>query len=349
MNDCPWYPEIIVLGPGGMKGFLELGFLIKLFSIGFLKKVDTYVGCSVGSLISLLLVAGFSPTEIVTDAVDTDFFKDITEIRLVDIKDNTGLISNHRIKDKLSARLEEKFGIVPTLNQLYLATGLKYVSVSYNLTHQRVEYLDYETEPHLSAVDAALLSMNIPFLFYKLKYRACTYIDGAFGNPYPIDICDNGQVDILGISISSQSVLIDEDNPLIYLYRIIHSSMSEIKARIIKNCSTRCKHVELKSTTIDLTGLSYRNTEKSQMLIHGYNEASKFIDNLSHPLSVTDDIDETPFCIDENPDQMTGALESVTIESSADAWLVGPSSDNVIYLPMTDKNRETLKRFSNSQ
>lgn len=288
-SDSLWLPDILVLGPGGAKGFLELGALLKLHKINFLRQVHTYVGCSIGAVISLLLTCGYSPTEIVSCALDADIFHDITTFRLMDVKDNIGLISNQRIRNILIDKLKYKFGFVPTLNQLYLATGLKYVAVTLNLDKDSTEYLSYQTEPDLCCVEATLLSMNIPFLFYKLKYKGCTYIDGAFGNPYPIDIYDNGSSNILGIYISSTHPIIQESsdiNILRYLYKVIHSSMNQIKLRIQKSCSNRCKHIGLYSPSLDTTGLTFDDKLKAKMLTLGYNEAESFLVQLGYTTSL---------------------------------------------------------------
>ncbi|GAH01238.1 unnamed protein product, partial [marine sediment metagenome] len=53
-----WKPNILVIGPGGIKGFYYCGALLSLDSGGILSDVDTIVGCSVGSLIGLLLISG---------------------------------------------------------------------------------------------------------------------------------------------------------------------------------------------------------------------------------------------------------------------------------------------------
>ena len=52
-----WPPEVIVIGPGGCKGFLELGALLYLEKEGYLRSVKTYAGVSVGAVISLLIVS----------------------------------------------------------------------------------------------------------------------------------------------------------------------------------------------------------------------------------------------------------------------------------------------------
>jgi len=275
-----WLPTVLVIGPGGIKGFLYLGSLLVLESDGYLEKIKTYVGVSIGAIIALLLVAGYS----VTEAVDTNLFQDISCLNWNEVKTNTGLISNRPIKEKLITCIENKYGKLLNLHELYQATGLEFMCVTMNLDMDRAEYLSWKNYPNMSCVDAVLLSMNIPLLFYKLKYNGCVYIDGAFGNPYPIDQYDDGKTDILGLylTLSSPERHFPIDSHLVlYLYKIIDSSMTQIRERIIRGSSDRCKHLAFLSPTFDTTGLTIDIKMKSEMIITGYITTKQFLEKLS--------------------------------------------------------------------
>jgi predicted acylesterase/phospholipase RssA len=289
-----WYPDVLVLGPGGIKGFLELGALIKLTSVNYLERVHTYIGCSVGALISLLLICGYTPLEILSDAINENIFKDITNLSITDVFKDAGMISNEQIRKKLTARLEHKFGFVPTLSKLYLATGLSLITVTLNLTEGKVEYLSKESKPDLSSIDAVLFSINVPFLFRKIKHQGCTYIDGAFGNPYPVDILDDGKNNILGIYINLDSNDHESENNLLaivkYFYSVFHASIGQLKIRIQKTSSSHCRHIELKSPIIDITEFTALTQDmKSKMLSIGYQEAEKFLSDDREIISNVDD------------------------------------------------------------
>jgi predicted acylesterase/phospholipase RssA len=275
-----WTPELIVLGPGGVKGFLELGALLVLEKHGWLDEVHTFVGVSVGAIIGLLLTCGYRVSEIIAEAADTNIFQDLSTVSLADIRGNVGLVSNEPIKKKIREQIIEVYGHVPTLHQLYLYTGIRFVAVSHNLDKEQVEYLSYETEPDMSCIDAVMLSMNIPLLFYKLKYKGCVYIDGAFGNPYPVDHYDDGETQILGIYIRSTSPQEKEptdSSTTMYVHKTIQATMNELRRRIIEMTSSRCRHIELKSPTVDSTGLSVNADLKADMILSGYRIASEFI------------------------------------------------------------------------
>lgn len=280
-----WKPEILVLGPGGMKGFLELGALYVLEEKNILSEVKTFVGVSVGAIISLLIVCGYKIPEIIAESADTNIFNDLSSVSIRDTRDKLGLVSSTPIRRKLVKNVINKFGYVPTLKELYHLTGLKLVCVTANLDKETAEYMSYETEPYLPVVDAVMYSMNIPIIFYKLKYKGCVYVDGALANPYPINIFDDGNTNILGLFIEStsktQSEPIDSTTTM-YIHKLIHFTMTQLRDLIIKNCSEKCKHISLPTDIIDTTGLSIDAHIKADMIIKGYNIAQKFLEDIKN-------------------------------------------------------------------
>jgi predicted acylesterase/phospholipase RssA len=279
-----WKPTIVVLGPGGMKGFLELGALALLEEKNYLSEVKTYAGVSVGAMISLMLVAGYTVTDVISDATSTNLFQDVSSINLSDIKKNIGLLSNKYLKDRLTERIMDKFGLVPSLEGLYQATGVSLVTVTYNVDLDEVWYLSKQTHPHLSCIDAVMLSINIPLVFQILRFQGYVFADGALGNPYPIDLFDDGATDILGIYITSNNPSSPEPsdgNIARYLYRIIHSPMSQLKKRITAHSTPRCKHLTLYSPTLDMTGLTIDLQMKAEMVVKGYMAATEFVNKLT--------------------------------------------------------------------
>lgn len=276
-----WKPDLIVLGPGGMKGFLELGSIFRLqYEPSFFENVHTYVGVSVGAIISLLLVCNYDIPNIVIDSIRADIFEDISKFSISNIQSNIGIVSNNAIRKRIATKVEKKFGMIPTLKELYEKTGLKFVSVTANLDKEITEYISYQNEPSLSCVEAVMLSMNIPIIFYKLKYKNCVYADGALGNPYPIDIWDDGKTNILGIYTKSTRKTSSEpasSSSTLYIHKIIHFSMTQIRNKIIENASDKCKHIELESDIIDSTGITITPQDKAMMLITGYQIADAFL------------------------------------------------------------------------
>ena len=278
-NRDTFLPDVLVLGPGGIKGFLELGALSALEQQNILSRVNTYAGVSVGALLCLLLVCGYKVTEIINDALETNLFSDFS-MDFIKMKKNTGLVSNQVVKNKLIQRVTDKFGIVPTMAQLYQFTGLTFMTVTVNITKFQVEYMTHITEPNITCVDAALLSINIPVIFHMIRWNGCIYVDGALANPYPVDQFDDGTRNILGISISIREDTSETMDDSTYLHRCIDMPMTEMKRRIMRSCSPRCKHLELSTDVIDSVGFNTDLSGKSKMVLSGYQRAKHFLKRL---------------------------------------------------------------------
>ena len=284
-----WRPTVIVLGPGGIKGFLELGALLLLEKEGYLQTVRKYSGVSVGAILSLLLVAGYTVAEIINDALEVDLMQDFSSLSINNAQANAGLTSNRPVKERLTLRVRKKFGMIPTLGQLYMATGIFWEAVSLNLDKNRAEYHNKDTDPTLSCVDAALMSANIPLFFYRLEYKKCVHIDGAFANPYPVDRHDDGHEDVLGIYITTdrpETHVPVASSFLLYLYRIIDASMTQIRKRIHASSSPKCKHLELFTDVIDTTGFTVSTESKVRLITDGYRSAKNFLQDMGHHTEV---------------------------------------------------------------
>src|SRR6056297_432346 len=102
-------PEVLVLGPGGVKGFLQLGALYRLEQDKMLDNIQIYCGVSVGAIISLMMVCGYTISEIIMDAVDMDLFEDFSNISISKIPKKIGIMSNKAIKKKLEEKIIQKF------------------------------------------------------------------------------------------------------------------------------------------------------------------------------------------------------------------------------------------------
>lgn len=302
-NECQfkqWYPRVLVIGPGGVKGLKILGFLSPVEDSGLLEYLDTYCGVSVGAVISLLIICGYQIREIVGEAVKLDIFNEIGALNFKSIMENKGFISNEPVRKLLTQLVINKFGNVPSLYGLYMRTGKAFIAVTLNATDETCVMLNPFSNPDISCVDATMFSMNIPFVFYQLVYRGKTYVDGALANPYPVDYFDDGKTNILGIymkTIHSKNTTpvtthlpgtivqkVEDSSSTIpigaYSLKIIHSLMDHRRNQIIQQSSDKCKHVCLETKTTDTIGYTVTTDDKALMLVEGFNEGKSFLDQL---------------------------------------------------------------------
>jgi len=291
----PWHPRVLVIGPGGTKGLKVLGFLVPIEDENFLSRVDTYCGVSIGAVICLLMVAGYPMRDIVGEAVTLNVLTDMTGFNISDIINNKGFLSNQPVRQRLTKLMVDKFGRVPTLRDLYLLTGKSLVTVTLNATDERCEMMGPATHGNVSCVDATLFSINIPFVFRQMLHHGKAYIDGVFGNPYPVDHFDDGNTNILAIYIkgprnkdadklpSRTKILETIDNKTSeltlqsYFGKIFHSLVEQYRAKIIAESSDKCKHIRIEAHTNDTIGTGITTEDKAQMLVEGHKQGKDFL------------------------------------------------------------------------
>lgn len=289
-----WKPNVLALGFGGMKGYLELGALNYLESIDLLDSLDKVVGCSVGSIIGLMIVVGYTSDEIVTESLGTSLLSDISQINVKRAINNSGLISNESMRIKISEMVVNKIGVVPSLLELYEMKGIAFSAVTYNSSKCQSVHLTHATHPNMSCVDAVLYSSHIPYLFFKVSYDGDTYIDGAYGSPYPVDLFDDGKNNILGLYIEEvkyDGVSSNDSDEFIqqsvmYFNTVIFAPLHEHRKRIVSHSSSHVEHIAL-TPLPTIQDLSFTLEERKQMVENGRECASMWYNG-----TVNDSIDE---------------------------------------------------------
>jgi predicted acylesterase/phospholipase RssA len=278
-----WKPNVFVLGPGGVKGYLELGLLLKFEEENYLSNVDTFIGCSVGASISLLLVSNCRMDKIINESMDLNLINDMSDINIDHLKDSLGLLSIKTIEDRLKQLMIDKFVVVPTLKQLFDLTNRNLIIVTFNLDKTRKEYISKDTDPDLSCVEAVMMSMAIPGLICPRIYKGNVYVDGAVGDPYPVLHLDDGINDILGVYIDSeQSSYSSDSNIFRYLFRCAQASMKVLRDLAIEKSSDKCTHIVLKTSVSDTISIS--SNIKKEMIEKGYQTANLFLLRLKDPI-----------------------------------------------------------------
>lgn len=273
-------PDVIVLAPGGAKGFLELGSLFFLEQDDILKQVPMLCGISVGAIIAMLYFTGYSINQIIAEAALFNLFKGITIPTIAQIIQGGGLISNESVKQTLIKLVSAKMGNVPSYLELFKRTGKVLITVSFNATNETTSYLTPWTDPEMSIVEGTLCSMNIPILYQQMLYKGKIMVDGALGNPYPVDFFDDGKTKILGIYIKTvDEINTDEEMKKMgfgtYIHKLIQSTITQNRNHIMRHCSKMCRHIELCTMSTDTTGMSQTTDDKVKMIIDGYNITAK--------------------------------------------------------------------------
>lgn len=236
-----WSPRTLIIGPGGIKGLKALGFLTPLEDAGILDTMDTFCGVSIGSLICLLIICGYSIREIITKSIFWDIFKELGTFTITGMLEKKGVMSTDPLRKKIYTLVINKMGTLPNLYQLYLKTGKALSITTLNATDKKAVIMSPFTHSNVNCVDAVLYSMNIPFLFYQLLYEEKVHIDGALANPYPIEYFDNGDTDILGIFMTHVT---KDKNPYKQQHKTHVEKKEDIDVTTVEFCNKILKRLD---------------------------------------------------------------------------------------------------------
>ncbi len=240
-----WRPEVLCLASGSVKGLYMLGSLFLARQKGYLDKIHSYIGTSVGGILLGLMNCGWTPFEIMEHCCQTALFKDFTDIQWTQITKEFGLFPNSSFDDNLAKKLDwmirKKFGCMPTLLDLYEITGKRIIFVVISLKEEAVLYLDYKNSPTLDLLRAMRMTSNMPLVFGKLEHQKDLLVDGACLDPFPVNYLDDGKTPILAIAAEEiYSWDLEKIGPGGYFDRIISLPLKKMANLAVANASDQC-------------------------------------------------------------------------------------------------------------
>lgn len=273
-------PNTLVIGPGGNKGFLFLGALEYLEEHDYLVFVDYFIGCSVGSLLSLLICLRFPINEIIQISYNLPLIKNFQIFNLFNnVSQSYGLTDTTHIITKLKEMIISKYGQLFTFKELYDMTGKELIIVSRNLTKGKTVYFNHHDNPSMDCVDAVKLSINMPFIYNKVTYSGEVYTDGAFGDPYPIDYYTEDGHNIIGLNIRDFNNKDKPDNIFTYIHSVVSTPIDKLIQIKIENDWNKTINVNLLSCSESFSP-DYSIDEKRKMLKDGYDTTKTVLENL---------------------------------------------------------------------
>ena len=271
----------LVLSGGETKGIAQLGALHYFWENCQLNytSITHYSGASVGSLISLLLVCGYTPFEIWTHVYSVD---SIFSLRLPNSSSSLfssyGLMSVDGVIGKVRELVEAKYDKLPTLLELYQETQKTLIISVTNLTEQHVEYCSYISTPNLSCLDAVRASFSIPGLFKPIWREGSVYIDGAILDNLPTRPIDDGSSPLLGIVVSGKNEPVNDSEPnnfITYIGGIVALTVNALTNQTILNLQSNCTILELSVTSIAPWEFIMNSKKRQDLFFEGYKKANE--------------------------------------------------------------------------
>jgi len=181
----------IVLSGGGMKGFLQLGFIDSLLENKKIDKLKYFAGCSIGSILCVLLIVGYTPQELITYFCTNDVCSLFKGFNILLISNHYGLIDSKIILEYIETMVMLKLNYIPTFKDIYIKQGKIFICPSYKLNYSNEEnphtYFSYKTHPNMHITKAACCSSNIPIIFTKIEHEGGYYVDGGLFDNFPVN------------------------------------------------------------------------------------------------------------------------------------------------------------------
>jgi predicted acylesterase/phospholipase RssA len=260
--------KTLVLSGGGSKGLVHLGTLEFLWQMGYLENINNYWGVSIGSIISLFLVFGYTPYEVFR----LFFQKGI--LRFGDITTGyTGLMPIESIGTRIIELLDFKITRQTTFSELYKINNKTFnvIGCCRNCElNDKLQVFNYKLTPDMPVIDAIEISCALPFIFTEKIYNDYRYIDGCFVNDLPIDLAyDNGDKDILAVWVKSDgkmaySILND-------IYELLTIPMNQMQ--LIRNKNIPVELIEIDSPGSGFSDLNPDKKRQVEMWGEGYRAA----------------------------------------------------------------------------
>ncbi len=265
--------KILCIGGGSIKGIAELGALHYFYNEAIIHydEIHTFIGTSIGAVISLLMCIGYKPMDILIQILKIETWMDINISDLLYFKDNYGLIDIKTFTKHVETFVKQKLNIVPTFKQLYEFTGKRLIVTAVNVTKHKIEYFDYDNSPDLSCIKAIQMSCSLPLIFKTIEHEECCYIDGAMLDPFPISYINDEETCILGLCIEGFNKF--NQGFWNYVYSLFSMSTSEIQKMKIKNLTSNCTIINLKIGDTSSIDFHISRDKKMKLFCDGYKKA----------------------------------------------------------------------------
>jgi predicted acylesterase/phospholipase RssA len=175
--------DSLVIGGGGLKGSQFLGALQYLEEQEYLMPMKYFFGTSVGSIICLLLILGYSPENQYNLMKDKKIFS---------FKHFKKITATSLLTFELPIILQEIIDPNMTFQQLYEITEKHLHIIAYNCTKKIEVIFGLSTTPEKSVFEAICCGCTLPFAFELPQDKdGDFYMDGGIINNLCVDVAAN--------------------------------------------------------------------------------------------------------------------------------------------------------------
>ena len=261
----------LVLSGGSMKGLAYIGMIKCIEEYDIVKKIDNFVGTSIGACVCFCLMIGFTYEELYDVLINLDINKarNINVDNILNFGTTYGVDNGEKIVKILKVFLKKKLQVNSiTFSELYEKTQKNITIIGSCLNTTSVDYFNLKNNPNMDVIDALRISISIPLFFTPVIYENKYYVDGALTNNYPIDICVNNNKETLGVVLTSNTYTYTEINSIDnYLISIINTNFVHQDKEKIKKYQDITIDLEIECNSFDF---SLSTEIKKDIINQGY-------------------------------------------------------------------------------
>lgn len=260
--------DTLLFDGGGSLGITYIGVIKALEKTNFLSKIKVYSGTSIGSIICLMLVLGYTSSEMLNLLFSFDIQKGFSLNLLNFIKngvygDDIYLI--HTIKSIIKMKYQENI----TFQELYNLTNKKLIINTTCICDNKPFYFDYMNNPDMPVWLSIRMSISIPGIFPSILYKDKKYVDGGL-SPLPIHNFNQNNLLIITFHIRYMNV---KKESIFYTFAQIINSMGRFNY-------DECKNVIILNPNSSVLATPTHN-EKIEMIKIGFCSTIKYIKNIT--------------------------------------------------------------------
>jgi len=190
--------DTLCFSSGGFQGLLFIASLKCLVDNKYinLNKINTFVGTSIGAVISFFLIIGYTPEELYIFFKNYNYKNIELQLDLLTLEknlENFGLDDCNSCIELITFLFEKKYKLKLsklTLKDLFILTKKNFIINTTNFTKGKEVILSAKTTPKLLVIQALKMTICIPIIYTPVLYKNEYYLDGALCNHILLSHCN---------------------------------------------------------------------------------------------------------------------------------------------------------------
>lgn len=265
--------NVLCLGGGGVKGFIQLGALYYLHNNNYLQHIDTYVGTSIGAVFSVLLAIGMNPLDIfhVMYKYNGQVLDTLSLNSIINYTKYKGFLDIYDFVSYIESIIKDRVGYIPTLEDIEREYNKRVIITATSLSTSACIYIDSSMD--INITKALCMSCCIPFIFMPIYHEGNWYVDGGITDNYPIRYATKYGT-VIGLNNITDNKNINDTiqqeslkNTIQYMFFVINLSLRSDNTAV----DSPHKNISLCSNDVHSTDFFLTSTFKYTLFINGYN------------------------------------------------------------------------------